>query len=38
MPAWFDPVEWTAMGIALVLTIVTGVDYVFRAIRLRARG
>jgi len=38
LPGWFDPVEWTAMGIALVLTIVTGVDYVVRAIRLRARG
>jgi CDP-diacylglycerol---glycerol-3-phosphate 3-phosphatidyltransferase len=38
LPGWFDPVEWTAMIIALVLTVVTGVDYVFRAIRLRARG
>ena len=38
LPGWFNPVEWTAMGIALVLTIVTGVDYVVRAIRLRARG
>jgi CDP-diacylglycerol---glycerol-3-phosphate 3-phosphatidyltransferase len=38
LPGWFDPVEWTAMIIALVLTVVTGVDYVIRAIRLRARG
>jgi len=38
LPAWFGPVEWTAMGIALVLTIATGLDYVFRAVRLRARG
>ncbi|HWL97736.1 MAG TPA: CDP-diacylglycerol--glycerol-3-phosphate 3-phosphatidyltransferase [Nocardioidaceae bacterium] len=38
LPGWFDPVEWTAMGIAVVLTIVTGIDYVIRAIRLRARG
>ena len=38
LPAWFDPVEWTAMIIALVLTIVTGADYVVRAVRLRARG
>jgi CDP-diacylglycerol--glycerol-3-phosphate 3-phosphatidyltransferase len=38
LPAWFDPVEWTAMIIALVLTIVTGLDYVARAVRLRARG
>jgi CDP-diacylglycerol--glycerol-3-phosphate 3-phosphatidyltransferase len=38
LPGWFDPVEWTAMIIALVLTIVTGLDYVVRAVRLRARG
>jgi CDP-diacylglycerol---glycerol-3-phosphate 3-phosphatidyltransferase len=38
LPGWFDPIEWTAMIIALVLTVVTGVDYVIRAIRLRARG
>jgi len=38
LPAWSAPVEWAAMGIALVLTIATGVDYVVRAIRLRARG
>ncbi|HEY0447502.1 CDP-diacylglycerol--glycerol-3-phosphate 3-phosphatidyltransferase [Actinophytocola sp.] len=38
LPAWCDPVLWVAMGIALVLTVGTGVDYVFRALRLRARG
>jgi CDP-diacylglycerol--glycerol-3-phosphate 3-phosphatidyltransferase len=38
LPEWFDPIEWTAMIVAVVLTIVTGVDYVIRAIRLRARG
>jgi CDP-diacylglycerol--glycerol-3-phosphate 3-phosphatidyltransferase len=38
LPGWFDPVEWTAMMIALALTVVTGADYVFRALRLRARG
>ncbi|MGH3761052.1 MAG: CDP-diacylglycerol--glycerol-3-phosphate 3-phosphatidyltransferase [Gemmatimonadales bacterium] len=38
LPAWFDPVEWTAMGVAVALTVVTGVDYVIRAIRLRASG
>jgi CDP-diacylglycerol--glycerol-3-phosphate 3-phosphatidyltransferase len=32
------PVRWTVMGIALVLTIVTAVDYVVRALRLRATG
>jgi len=28
-------VRWVAMGIALALTVVTGVDYVVRALRLR---
>lgn len=36
LPAAFDPVCWTLMGIALVLTVVTGADYVVRALRLRA--
>ena len=31
-------VRWVTMGAALLLTVVTGVDYVVRAIRLRARG
>jgi CDP-diacylglycerol--glycerol-3-phosphate 3-phosphatidyltransferase len=26
------------MGLAVVLTVVTGLDYVFRAFRLRAQG
>ncbi|MDQ3761754.1 MAG: CDP-alcohol phosphatidyltransferase family protein [Actinomycetota bacterium] len=30
------PVRWAAMGLAVALTIVTGVDYVVRALRLRA--
>jgi CDP-diacylglycerol--glycerol-3-phosphate 3-phosphatidyltransferase len=38
MPAAFDPVLWVGMGIALVLTVVTGLDYVVRALRLRAAG
>jgi len=38
LPAWSDPVRWAVMAAALVLTVVTGVDYVIRAIRLRARG
>ncbi|MEV4316358.1 CDP-diacylglycerol--glycerol-3-phosphate 3-phosphatidyltransferase [Actinocrispum sp. NPDC049592] len=38
LPAAFDPVQWTIMGIAVVLTVVTGLDYVFRALRLRAQG
>jgi CDP-diacylglycerol--glycerol-3-phosphate 3-phosphatidyltransferase len=36
LPAVFDPVLWAGMGIAVVLTVVTGVDYVVKALRLRA--
>ncbi len=35
LPPTAQPVCWVAMGIALVLTVVTGVDYVVRALRLR---
>ena len=38
LPAAFDPVLWVGMGIALALTVVTGLDYVVRAVRLRAAG
>jgi CDP-diacylglycerol--glycerol-3-phosphate 3-phosphatidyltransferase len=38
LPAMVHPVRWTAMGIAVALTFVTGVDYVLRALRLRAAG
>lgn len=38
LPALLDPARWVLMGLALVLTVVTGVDYVVRALRLRARG
>ena len=31
-----EVVRWTVLGIALVLTVATGVDYVLRAARLRA--
>jgi CDP-diacylglycerol---glycerol-3-phosphate 3-phosphatidyltransferase len=30
-----DPLRWIAMGLALAVTVVTGLDYVIRAIRLR---
>lgn len=33
LPAAFDPVEATAMAVALIVTVVTGVDYVVSAIR-----
>jgi CDP-diacylglycerol--glycerol-3-phosphate 3-phosphatidyltransferase len=36
LPAALDPVLWVGMGIALVLTVVTGLDYVVRAMRMRA--
>lgn len=36
LPAALDPVLWVAMGIALMLTVVTGLDYVVRALRMRA--
>ncbi|MFM8240597.1 MAG: CDP-diacylglycerol--glycerol-3-phosphate 3-phosphatidyltransferase [Actinomycetota bacterium] len=38
LPDAFDPIRVIAMGIALVLTIVTGFDYAVRAWRLRQRG
>jgi CDP-diacylglycerol---glycerol-3-phosphate 3-phosphatidyltransferase len=34
----FDPVEIGAMALAVVVTVATGVDYVFRALALRRRG
>ncbi len=38
LPLAAHPVRWAVMGIAVVLTVVTGVDYVVRAWRLRATG
>ncbi|SMD10868.1 CDP-diacylglycerol--glycerol-3-phosphate 3-phosphatidyltransferase [Kibdelosporangium aridum] len=38
LPAFFDVVNWILMGLAVALTVVTGLDYVFRAFRLRAKG
>ena len=38
LPDVLDPLRWTVLAIALALTVVTGVDYVVRALRLRARG
>ena len=35
LPSGFRPVEWALMGVAVLLTVATGVDYVIRAIRLR---
>ncbi|WP_020498370.1 CDP-diacylglycerol--glycerol-3-phosphate 3-phosphatidyltransferase [Sciscionella marina] len=38
LPAVIDPVRMVVMGIALVLTVATGVDYVVQALRLRTAG
>ncbi|MGB8960761.1 MAG: CDP-diacylglycerol--glycerol-3-phosphate 3-phosphatidyltransferase [Pseudonocardiaceae bacterium] len=38
LPLVLHAVRWAAMGIALLLTVITGVDYVVRALRLRATG
>lgn len=35
LPGPFDPARWTLMGAALVVTVVTGLDYVHQAWRLR---
>jgi CDP-diacylglycerol--glycerol-3-phosphate 3-phosphatidyltransferase len=38
LPSYTDAVSWAVMGVALVLTVGTGLDYIVRAIRLRAAG
>jgi CDP-diacylglycerol---glycerol-3-phosphate 3-phosphatidyltransferase len=38
LPTWSNPVRWAVLAVALALTVVTGVDYVVRAVRLRSRG
>lgn len=38
LPPVLDPLRWAVMSVALLLTMVTGVDYVVRALRLRASG
>jgi CDP-diacylglycerol---glycerol-3-phosphate 3-phosphatidyltransferase len=38
LPLAAHPVRWAAMGIAVGLTVITGIDYVVRALRLRASG
>ncbi|WP_298589003.1 CDP-diacylglycerol--glycerol-3-phosphate 3-phosphatidyltransferase [uncultured Kocuria sp.] len=35
---WWPWLGWTAMGAALVVTVVTGVDYVVKAVQLRRRA
>ena len=38
LPDAVDPGRWLILAAALVLTVVTGLDYVVRAVRLRAQG
>jgi CDP-diacylglycerol--glycerol-3-phosphate 3-phosphatidyltransferase len=38
LPVAAQPVRWATMGIAVALTVLTGIDYVVRALRLRAAG
>lgn len=33
MPHWFWPIEWIVMGVAVVLTVYTGIDYLVNARR-----
>lgn len=35
LPAGLDPVCWVLMGFALALTVVTGIDYLVKALRMR---
>ena len=38
LPHWVWPVEWGVIGVALVLTVWTGIDYVVKARRAGAKG
>ncbi len=38
LPPAFDLLLWAVLGVALVLTVATGVDYVIRALRLRTKA
>ncbi len=38
LPGLLHVAAWVVMGAAIALTVVTGVDYAVRAVRLRARG
>ena len=38
LPGWALPISWTVMAAALILTVITGVDYVLEARRVRAAG
>jgi CDP-diacylglycerol---glycerol-3-phosphate 3-phosphatidyltransferase len=38
LPPLFEPARWVVMGAALLLTVLTGADYLVRALRLWVRG
>ena len=38
LPGLMSAGTWLVMGVALVLTVITGLDYIVRALRLRAAG
>lgn len=38
LPEWAERVAWVVMGLAFVLTIVTGLDYIRDAVRLRRKA
>lgn len=38
LPDWVSPISLTLMGLAVIITVVTGLDYVVQAIRLRRHG
>jgi CDP-diacylglycerol--glycerol-3-phosphate 3-phosphatidyltransferase len=38
LPHWVWPVEWVVVGVALVLTVYTGVDYLVKARRAARQG
>ncbi|GGC60239.1 CDP-diacylglycerol--glycerol-3-phosphate 3-phosphatidyltransferase [Hoyosella rhizosphaerae] len=38
LPGWVDPISITLMAAAVIVTVVTGVDYVIQALRLRRDG
>ncbi|MEB3366985.1 CDP-diacylglycerol--glycerol-3-phosphate 3-phosphatidyltransferase [Saccharopolyspora mangrovi] len=38
LASWADIPRWIVLGVALIATVATGLDYVIRALRLRAAG
>lgn len=36
LPVWVEPLRWVVLGVALLATVYTGVEYLVQALRLRA--